>query len=50
MQKAVVIKQTWAIILMTPHYLLEASGGLHLHCSKEAGLLYTRGDSFSRSG
>jgi len=26
MQKAVVIKQTWAIILMTPHYLLEASG------------------------
>ena len=26
MQKAVVIKQTWAFILMTPHYLLEASG------------------------
>ena len=26
MQKAVVIKQTWAIILMTSHYLLEASG------------------------
>ena len=26
MQKAVVIKQTWAIILMTPHYLLKASG------------------------
>ena len=26
MQKSVVIKQTWAIILMTPHYLLEASG------------------------
>ena len=25
MQKSVVIKQTWAIILMTPHYLLEAS-------------------------
>ena len=27
MQKAVVVKQTWAIILMTPQYvLLEASG------------------------
>ena len=25
--KAVVIKTTWAIILMTPNYLLEASGG-----------------------
>ena len=25
-QKAVVIKQIWAIILITPHYLLEASG------------------------
>ena len=28
MQKSVVIKQTWAIILMTPHYLLEATGTL----------------------
>ena len=26
MQKAVVIKQTWEIILMIPHHLLEASG------------------------
>ena len=26
MQKAVVVKQTRAIILMTPHFLLEASG------------------------
>jgi len=34
---------------MTLHFLLEASGALHLHCCKEAGLLYTRGGSFSKS-
>ena len=35
---------TWAIILMTPIHFLEASDQvrLRLHCSKEAGLLYTR--------
>ena len=34
---------------MTPHQLLEASGMPDLHCSKEAGLLYTRGESFHRA-
>ena len=34
---------------MTLHFLLEASGALHLHCCKEAGLLYTRGGFFQRA-
>ena len=34
--KTVVIKQTWAIILMTPHYLYwKPQVRLHLKCSKD---------------
>ena len=45
-----VIKKLWAIILMTPHHLLEASGTPAITSSKESGLLNTRGGSLSKSG
>ena len=45
-----VIKKLWAIILMTPHHLLEASDTPAITSSKESGLLNTRGGSLSKSG
>jgi len=52
MQKAVVIKQTWAIILMTPHYTYWKQ--LKYACvyiaARRLDSLYTRGGSFSKSG